>query len=114
MYRVRLVFFITACLLQATAAGARLNDLALAVVDEPAMLRVDLAQIALNELAAVYDDEAMQARRDMRRKADRPGLRRWSAEVQQLALNYRQLAVDGQVQAALGADADPDGGILRE
>ena len=72
--------------------GNRLNDLALAVANAHAMLRVDLAQIALTELAATYDDEAMRARQDMRTRAKKPGLGRWSAQVQSLAQDYRLLA----------------------
>jgi hypothetical protein len=72
--------------------GNRLNDLALAVANGHIMLRVDLAQIALTELAATYDDEARRARQDMRTRAKKPGLGRWSAEVQSLAEDYRALA----------------------
>lgn len=70
----------------------RLNDLALAVANAHTMLRVDLAQIALTELAATYDDEALRARQDIRTRANKPGLGRWSAQVQSMAQDYRRLA----------------------
>ncbi len=83
-----------ALLLQSALATptTRLNALAMAVADEHVMLRVDLARIALSELAAIYDEEAERARRDMRHKAKKPGLWRWSAAVKDLAADYATLA----------------------
>lgn len=69
---------------------SRLNELALAIVDEHVVMHTDLAQIALNELAATYEDEATRARQDAR--ANKPGLWRWAAAVQNLATEYRTLA----------------------
>ncbi len=101
MDRFRLVWLVPgvalivmALLLQSALATptTRLNALAMAVADEHVMLRVDLARIALSELAAIYDEEAERARRDMRHKAKKPGLWRWSAAVKDLAADYATLA----------------------
>ena len=70
----------------------RLNDLAIAITDEPVTLRVDLARIALAELATIYDEEAERARRDVHRQGRKSGLMRWSRAVRDLALDYATLA----------------------
>lgn len=101
MERFRLVWLLTGVALIVTAIALkpafatptyRLNALAMAIADEHVILRVDLARIALSELAAIYDEEAERARRDMRHKAKKPGLWRWSAAVKELAAEYAALA----------------------
>lgn len=91
-----ILFLVGNALLTTTHAQAtpayRLNDLAIAIADEPVTLRVDLARIALAELATIYDEEAERARRDVHRKSQKSGLMRWSRAVQDLALDYATLA----------------------
>lgn len=99
-----------ALLLQSALAipTTRLNALAMAIADKHVMLRVDLARIALSELAAIYDEEAERARRDMRHKAKKPGLWRWSAAVKDLAADYATLAesitLTTPIEVSIGAE----------
>ena len=69
----------------------RLNDLAVAIADKHVALRVDLARIALSELATIYDEEASRARRDVQQKNNKPGLWRWSRAVQAWPQTTRSL-----------------------
>jgi hypothetical protein len=89
----------------------RLNALAMAIADEHVMLRVDLARIALSELAAIYDEEAEQARRDMRLKANKPGLWRWSAAVKNLAADYATLAESITVATPVEISIGPENSL---
>ena len=119
MYRYPLIGLLLSGLTQWTVAASlqeglnagmayRLNDLAMAIADEHVVLRVDLARIALGELAAIYDEEAAQAYRDMRRQKNSSGLRRWAAAVKNLANDYASLAASVSlttpVEISIGAE----------
>jgi hypothetical protein len=92
------------------APAYRLNRLAANIADGPAMLRADLARIAIDELAMAYADEAARARRDKRRRAQQSDLWRWAAAVEGLAAEYSALAAtitfDTPVEINVGPDDD--------
>ncbi|MGB5259257.1 MAG: hypothetical protein WBO34_01905 [Gammaproteobacteria bacterium] len=123
MYRLHCILLLTGLVLTraATAQDAqfpaystptyRLNELAMAIADEHVMLRVDLARIALSELAAIYDEEAEQARRDMRLKAEKPGLWRWSTAVKDLAADYATLAGSITLTTPIEVRVGPDNSL---
>ena len=88
-----------------------LNQLAVRVADEPVPLQSDLARIALTELAAVYADEAEQARYEMRHRAKRPASRRWSVAVQKLADDYAALAESVMPSTTIQVNIGPEGSL---
>jgi hypothetical protein len=88
-----------------------LNQLAVRVADEPVPLQSDLARIALTELAAVYADEAKQARYEMRHRAKKPALRRWSVAVQKLADDYAALAESVTPSTPIQVSIGPEGSL---
>ncbi|MBT8117507.1 MAG: hypothetical protein KJO66_06710 [Gammaproteobacteria bacterium] len=93
-----------------TVPVSRLNELALAVLDEHVVMQFDLAQIALSELAAVYENEAMRARQDARAK--KPGLWRWAAAVQNLATDYRILAESITMTTSIEISIGPENSLF--
>jgi hypothetical protein len=99
-------------LLQAQQTPAySLNQLAVRVADEPVPLQSDLARIALTELAAVYADEAEQARYEMRHRAKKPASRRWSVAVQKLADDYAALAESVMPSTTIQVNIGPEGSL---
>ena len=90
--------------------AGRLNELALAIVDEHVVMHSDLAQIALTELAVTYEDEATRARQDAR--AMKPGLWRWSAAVQDLATQYRALAESITIATPIEISVGPENSLF--
>ena len=93
------------------APAYSLNQLAARVADEPVPLQSDLARIALTELAAVYADEAEQARYEMRHRAKKPALRRWSVAVQKLADDYAALAETVTLSTPIQVSIGPEGSL---
>lgn len=89
----------------------RLNQLAQGIADGPAPLRADLARVAIDELAAVYADEARRALRDKRRGGDASDRRRWAGAVQQLADDYRLLANSIGFLTPVDIDIGPEGSL---
>lgn len=69
-----------------------LNALATELERAPADVRADLAGIALDELAAAYAQEALQARGDQRHDAADRELQRWADAVDRLAAHLATLA----------------------
>lgn len=122
MYRLQLTGLLLLCLSHWTVAAARqdnlhaspayrLNDLAMAVADEHVMLRVDLARIALGELAAIYEDEAARAYRDMRQQKNRARLGRWAAAVKNLATDYARLAESISLTTPIDISIGPENSL---
>jgi hypothetical protein len=117
----RLFLLFTGCLLLCTtllqaqnteqAPAYSLNQLAERVADEPAPLLSDLARIALTELAAVYADEAEQARYEMRHRTKKPASRRWSVAVQKLADDYAALAETVTLSTSIQVSTGPEGSL---
>lgn len=89
----------------------RLNGLALALDDQPAPLRADLARIALEELATAYSDEARRARSDARRRKDGDELWRWAAAVERLATDYSDLAAAIYPDTPVELSTGPEGSL---
>ncbi|UCC57188.1 MAG: hypothetical protein JSU75_05535 [Gammaproteobacteria bacterium] len=88
-----------------------LSQLAEGIADGPAVLRSDLAQIALDEMALEYAREAEQARTEMRRWKKKASLARWSGEVQKLADHYADLAVTITPATPIDIRTGPDGSL---
>ena len=86
-----------------------LNQLAENIAHEPAPLRIDLARVALIELAAVYAEEADLARNEERNR--KSGLARWSAEVQLLADQYAALAETITLSTPIDITNGPEGSL---
>jgi hypothetical protein len=88
-----------------------LSQLAEGIADGPAVLRADLAQIALTEMAAEYANEAEQARHEMQRRGKKANLARWSGEVQKLADDYASLAETITQATPVAISTGPDGSL---
>lgn len=85
-----------------------LNVLATALERAPADVRADLAGIALDELAAAYAQEALQARGDQRHDAAERELQRWADAVDRLAVHLATLAESVTSLTAVSIGVGPE------
>ena len=76
----------------AIAANLSFTELLDNLRHAPQDVRIELAEIALDELALAYRDEADKARADSRQQPDNLDLARWSAAVEALANNLDRTA----------------------
>lgn len=106
-YPLRVLCTALACLLSSgphAAIGVETSfaELLADLHHAPSEVRVELAEIALDELALAYRDVADKARQDSRRQPDNRDLARWSRSVEALADEMDRLA--GTVYSANTVD----------